>query len=136
MLRGRLVRARIATWIGSFDEAPSIGVAYQAAIDLQAELLATEEGLVQWDLDERSGELSDSHYPIKLNGKLETLANMISGSDTAPTAQVQAVFSMLSVQADTLLARLDALLGPELAALNETIHSATLPTIPSPSGGS
>lgn len=134
VLRGRLARARIASWIGgSLDEDPAAEPARHAAIALQAALLETEEGLVQWDLDERSGELSDSHYPIKLNGKLETLASMVSGADAAPTAQAQAVFAMLSAQAYTLQAQLESLLDTDLAALNETIRGTALPAIPPPS---
>jgi hypothetical protein len=69
------------------------------------------------------------NYPIRLNNKLAALQGTVEGGDAKPTDQSYAVFKQLSGRLDNELARLDAVLKSDVAALNTLLARARLPPI-------
>jgi hypothetical protein len=73
----------------------------------------------------RSGQ-DPLNFPIRLNNKLAALQGTVESGDARPTDQSYAVFKELSARLDKQLARLDALVKTELAALNTSLQRAGL----------
>jgi photosystem II stability/assembly factor-like uncharacterized protein len=69
------------------------------------------------------------NYPIRLNNKLAALQGVVEGGDARPTDQAIAVFKDLSARLDKELARLDALVKTDLAALNTQLTAQSLPPV-------
>jgi photosystem II stability/assembly factor-like uncharacterized protein len=69
------------------------------------------------------------NYPIRLNNKLAALQGVVEGGDYKPTAQSYTVFKNLSGRLDTQLARLETLVGSDLAAFNKLLTAAKLAAI-------
>jgi len=69
------------------------------------------------------------NYPIRLNNKLAALQGIVEGGDARPTDQSYAVFKELSGRLDKELARLEALVKTELAALNTVLTELKLERI-------
>ena len=67
--------------------------------------------------------------PVKLNGKLASLAALIASGDGAPTAAARGVFSDLSARVQTQLDQLGEVLATEVAFLNQSIDNARLPPV-------
>jgi len=134
--RLRQARARIAAWVAPLEASAAAAPVRHAALALIDRLSASEEILAQPRLTNRSGELSSSHFPIRLNGKLESLASTIAGCDARPTAQAQAAFASLAARATAELQTARERTTVEVAHLDQRIREAGLPTIaPLPDGG-
>ena len=58
-------------------------------------------------------------YPLQLNAKIISLQRLVAGADRRPTDQTVEVFNMLSAQLDTQLAKLEAIMANDVAALNQ-----------------
>ena len=69
------------------------------------------------------------NYPIRLNNKLAALQGTVESGDYRPTDQSYAVFKELSGRLDKELARLDALVKTDVAALNRVLVAAKLAPI-------
>jgi hypothetical protein len=76
------------------------------------------------------------NYPIRLNNKLAALQGIVEGGDARPTDQSQAVFKELSGRLDKELARLDALVKSDLAALNKLLADQKLEPVKDAAGTS
>jgi hypothetical protein len=61
-----------------------------------------------------------------LNNKLAALQGTVESGDAKPTDQSFAVFKELSARLDKALARLEALVKTDLAALNTSLQAAGL----------
>jgi photosystem II stability/assembly factor-like uncharacterized protein len=64
------------------------------------------------------------NYPIRLNNKLAALQGVVEGGDARPTDQSYAVFKTLSARLDAEIARLEAAVASDLAALNKRLTAA------------
>ena len=69
------------------------------------------------------------NFPIRLNNKLAALQGIVESGDYKPTDQSVAVFTELAGRLDREVARLEALLKSELAALNKRLAAARLEPI-------
>src|SRR5581483_6277387 len=87
---------------------------------------AIEEELVQVKAKSRQDTLN---YPAKLSAKLVSLVGSIGGSDFAPTKGMRDVFEDLSRRVDAQLAKWDALVQRDVAALDALIRSSRLPAL-------
>jgi molybdopterin converting factor small subunit len=68
------------------------------------------------------------NYPIKLNNKIAALSG-VAGGEYRPTRQVREVFTTLSKDLDTELAKIKAALDELLPKLNATLRGANLEII-------
>lgn len=93
---------------------------------VKAKLSAPEEEIYQ--VRNRSNQ-DPLNYPIKLNNKLAALLGVVGSADAPPTAQSYDVFRHL----DTLLAKqldvVEAVVGADVAQLNQLLRNANLPPI-------
>jgi photosystem II stability/assembly factor-like uncharacterized protein len=69
------------------------------------------------------------NYPIRLNNKLAALQGTVESGEYKPTDQSYAVFKELSARLDKELARLEALVKTDVAAINKLLAAAKLPPI-------
>jgi len=93
---------------------------------VKTKLSAPEEDIYQ--VRNRSNQ-DPLNYPIKLNNKLAALAGVVGSADAPPTAQAYDVFRHL----DTLLLRqldvVEAVIGADVAQLNQLLRNNNLPPI-------
>ncbi|MBW0007498.1 MAG: glycosyl hydrolase [Sphingomonas sp.] len=94
--------------------------------ELEQKLAAIEGHIYQVRIQSRQDPLN---YPIMLNNKLAALADVVDGSEAAPTDQDYSVFTDLSVRLDRELGALEQLLSKELPALNAKLAAAHLPAV-------
>ena len=69
------------------------------------------------------------NYPIRTNNRLAALQRVVESAEARPTDQSYAVFALLSDELAASLAKLDAALSGELAALNAVLRSRGLPPL-------
>ena len=69
------------------------------------------------------------NYPIRLNNKLAALQGVVEMGDVKPTDQSYAIFKDLSERLDKEIARLDAAVRTDLAALNKQLSAQKLDPI-------
>jgi hypothetical protein len=98
----------------------------EAAKTLKEGLAAVEEELVQTSWKSSRDALT---APSKLNAKLATLANVVGGSDAAPTTQAQEVFAALSERLDAQFERLDTLIRRDVPRFNALVQEQNLPAL-------
>jgi len=70
----------------------------QRLIDM---LEAIENGLIQPGLNENSGELDGTHFPDRVDGKLQALSYQVARSDNAPTRQALELWEVLDAEVAT-----------------------------------
>jgi photosystem II stability/assembly factor-like uncharacterized protein len=109
------------------DTNPYAGVR-KAAKDLDAKLAAVEEALYQ----DKSHAAEDMlNYPIRLDDKLNGVAQSAALGDYRPTAQAVAVRNELVAAIDAQMGRLGAILEHEVPAFNQLAAGAGVqPVIP------
>ncbi|HET9276475.1 MAG TPA: glycosyl hydrolase [Gemmatimonadales bacterium] len=109
--------------------AGSSGAALERAGNaLTAQLSAVEEEIYQ--VRNRSGQ-DPLNYPIKLNNQVAALSGVVASAEAKPTRQSYEVFELLSGQLAGQLAKLDAVLGAPLAAVNAELRRLGLPPLAS-----
>jgi len=69
------------------------------------------------------------NYPIRLNNKLAALQGVVETGDVKPTDQALQIFKELSARLDKELARLDAAVKTDVAALNKLLTAQNLEPI-------
>ena len=74
------------------------------------------------------------NFPVRLNQFFIYLRNAIDSSDVGPTNGQRARLADLAKQWDAQRARVDAVLGPDLAAFNRLVHDKGVPAIVPPEG--
>jgi len=90
------------------------------------QLTAVEEALYQ--TKSKSGE-DMLNFPIRINDKLSGVYGIAADGYAAPSRQARDVFTELSAKADIQLARLKAIIGDQLSALNKLIYERQVPVI-------
>lgn len=122
--------SRLESFLGSSKDEESAALIEQvegAAAALTEKLTAVENELVQT----KNRSLEDPlNHPGKLTAHLayvHTVAN--SGSDSPPTAATRERLADLDAQLAEVYGRLDGILKEDVAAFNELVAGAELPTI-------
>ncbi len=103
-----------------------------AATPLQAALTEIEGALYQ--TRNRSGQ-DPLNFPIQLNNRLAALQRVVDSGDGRPTAQSYTVFDELSAELSTVLGRLRAVEGRELASFNRVLQGKGLAPVTVPAAG-
>jgi hypothetical protein len=124
--RIRAVGVQIQAAVDRAKGSPSAGAIAEAAAALRKDLTAVEEELYQ--TKNQSGQ-DPLNFPIRLNNKISLLARVVEDGDARPTNQSFAVYEDLAGKADTQLAKLKRLLGPDLDAFNQLVRDKNLPAV-------
>jgi hypothetical protein len=121
----RDVKRQIGDWQRRLKGEESAREILDAAGALKNSLTAIEEALFKTEPQ------TDLHYTEKLmlSGRMAALKFAVDFSDYAPTTQAVVVYEELAERIDQELERYRACLETDLAALNEKIRSAQVPTI-------
>jgi photosystem II stability/assembly factor-like uncharacterized protein len=93
---------------------------------INKKITAIEEALYQTKAKSIQDVLN---YPIRLNDKLSGLFDVANSGNTAPSQQVQLVYTELARQVDAEHAKLEAIKKTDVPALNALIRQSTLPVI-------
>ncbi len=96
---------------------------------LIAALTAIENQLIQPDLNENSGELDGTHFPDRVDGKLQALSYQVARSDNAPTQQAFDLWNVLEAQVSVQEARFERLITSELAMFNALCREQDYPIV-------
>jgi hypothetical protein len=121
----RDVKRQIGDWERRFKGDEGAREILDAAAALKKSLTTIEEALFKTESQ------TDLHYTEKLmlSGRIAALKFAVDFSDYAPTTQAVEVYEDLAERIDQELERYRACLETDLAALNERIRLAQVPTI-------
>jgi photosystem II stability/assembly factor-like uncharacterized protein len=97
-----------------------------AATALKEQLTSIEEELYQTKMEARQDPLN---FPIRLNDKLASVMRAASFGDHPPSASTIAVRDELVAAIGEQLAKLDSVLGPDLASFNTLVAGFQLPAV-------
>jgi photosystem II stability/assembly factor-like uncharacterized protein len=98
----------------------------EAAATLKEQLTGIEETLYQTKMEARQDPLN---FPIRLNDKLASIMWSASFGDHPPSASTIAVRDKLVAAIDEQLAKLESVLGPDLASFNILVAGFQLPAV-------
>ena len=124
-----VVRSQLMGLPGLLDSAGTADTANikHAADDIDKKLIDVEESLIQRKL---TGQGQDAvRWPPKLISKINYLANGLAGADFQPTTQQREVKTMFESQLSSLRARLDDIVGKDLADFNRMLHDRGIGTV-------
>jgi photosystem II stability/assembly factor-like uncharacterized protein len=122
----RHIQGQVDTWVRLAAGTPAATGIAEGAKQLQGSLTAIEERLMQVKSKSHEDPLN---FPMQLNNKLATIADVVASDDAAPTKQAYAAFADLSGRIDVQLARLRTVLAEELPAFTGLVRDAQLPLI-------
>jgi len=122
----RTVRRQAEDWAARSKGKPEREGVQRAAEALLERLTPIEAELIQAKAVSRGDTLG---IPVKLNGKLASLAGLIASGDGAPTVASREVFGDLSRRVQVQLDQLGEVLATEVAFLNQSIANAGLPPV-------
>jgi len=122
----RAARSGIENISGRVKDDPQYAGLTDAASRLTEQLTAVEETLYQVKMESPQDPLN---FPIRLNDKLAGVMVLAAYGNHAPTESTIAVRDELVAAIDAELAKLEALLGPDLAAFNQLIARFELPAV-------
>ncbi|HKV46413.1 MAG TPA: glycosyl hydrolase, partial [bacterium] len=126
VLSVRDIRAQIQQWVARAEGLSGSGALAGAAKELSSELDSIEDELIQW----RAQAFEDTfHFPVRLNNKLATIADLTNMADAVPTRQVREVFGELRAHADAQLARLEAVKRGGCAMFSDALRELGVPPI-------
>ncbi|MEA2530057.1 MAG: hypothetical protein QOG89_1701 [Thermomicrobiales bacterium] len=111
--------AQVAVWEKRTDD-PAIR---DAAAAITATVRELRPKLI--DVNMKQSQL----WPSGLHEKLNALFDSVDGADYAPPRQAREVFAAYTAQLDEIVARLEEIDRTEVAALNQAIQAAGLPTV-------
>ncbi|MBK8034345.1 MAG: hypothetical protein IPK17_33575 [Chloroflexi bacterium] len=125
---GRLYRLRkqLVERASYFSAESELGTRCTALITALTEI---ENQLIQPDLNENSGELDGTHFPDRVDGKLQALSYQVARSDNAPTQQAVDLWSVLDAQVTEQEARFETLITDELTAFNALCREQDYPIV-------
>jgi hypothetical protein len=121
----RLVRTQLNDFTSRFGKDLPKDVK-QFSDSILKKLSAIEETLYQTKA--KSGQ-DVLNYPIRLNDKLSGLFDVANSGNVAPSIQAREAYADLAAQADTALAKLNAILENDLPAFNTLVREKNLPVI-------
>lgn len=115
----RRVRSQVEDWAARIDDQ----AVKDAAKSLGEKLYDIEGELIQYKAKSSQDMLN---FPVKLNDKLASLIGVVESAPGAPTRQSQELYDDLASRIDTQIARLNDLLGDELAAFNALVSAKSV----------
>lgn len=122
----RDIKAQVQQWVKRAHGLSASGALSGAANELTSELDSIHDELIQW----RAHAFEDTfHFPVRLNNKLATVADLANMADAAPTRQAKEVFVELSAQADQRLARLQQLKKGGCSMFSDALKELGVPLI-------
>jgi photosystem II stability/assembly factor-like uncharacterized protein len=124
--RLRDVRQQADEWLRRTQDHAMAAAVAEAAQGIKDKLTAIEQELIEGRVRAQSDSL---HFPTRLNAKLTALTSVVANADAAPTQQAYAVFNDLSARIDAQLARLQDVIGRDVAALNTLLRESAIPAI-------
>lgn len=122
-----VVRAQLQALNSLLVDDPGARDVRVAADSLEAKFIAVEEHLLQLRATGRGQD--GIRWPVKLGAQILYLANGVSSSDFAPTAQQREVEALFEEQVRTHRAALDQLMQRDLPAFNEMLRRRNLANI-------
>ncbi|HLW60798.1 MAG TPA: glycosyl hydrolase [bacterium] len=126
VLSVRDLRAQIQQWVSRAEGLSGSGALAGAAKELSSELESIEDELIQW----RAQAFEDTfHFPVRLNNKLATVADLTNMADAAPTRQMREVFAELRAQTDVQLARLETVKAGGCTMFSDALRELGVPPI-------
>lgn len=112
--------------MGLYSTAGALIEPTQAVLDV---LSSIENTLIQPGLNEHSGELDGTHFPDRIDGKLQALSYQVARSDHAPTRQAVTLWNLLNEEAVEQFRRFEALCRQEVTALNALYRDHEFPVV-------
>ncbi len=125
VIRIRALKEQISDRLGKTSDA-----SLKASAQTLADALTSIEGEI-YQYRNRSSQ-DPLNYPIRLNNKLAALQGVVEMGDAKPTDQSYAIFKDLSARLDREIARLDAAVKTDVAALNQRLSAQKLEPIVDP----
>jgi len=122
--RVEVVRGQLAALKASLAGDSGVADVRSAADSLDQKLLAVEQDLFQVRVTGRGQDIL--RWPMKLAEQLLYLAGSVQGSDYAPTGPQRDVRQVLAGQGRDVRARLDRVMGADLAAFRTFLRSRNL----------
>ncbi|MDB4896840.1 MAG: glycosyl hydrolase repeat-containing protein, partial [Firmicutes bacterium] len=122
----RHVRGQVDTWVKLAAGHKDADAIAKAADELKGRLTAVEEALMQVKSKSHEDPLN---FPMQLNNKLATVADVVAMDDAAPTKQSYEVFADLSAKIDGQLDQLRKVLADAVPAFTGLVRDANLPLI-------
>ncbi len=80
-------------------------------------------------MNENSGELDGTHFPDRVDGKLQALSYQVARSDNAPTQQAVALWEVLDAQVSEQEARFQQVVAEEIPELNRLSRAKDYPVV-------
>jgi photosystem II stability/assembly factor-like uncharacterized protein len=121
----RALRTQITEFTGR-QQKDQVKEVKTLADSISKQLTTIEETLYQTKA--KSGQ-DVLNYPIRLNDKLSGVFDAASSGNTAPSKQVQDVYTALAKQIDEQLAKLKKIQEDDVVKLNQLIREKSLPVI-------
>jgi len=122
----RDIRARVQQWVTRTEGLPGAGPLAGAAKELNSELDRIEDALIQW----RAEAFEDTfHYPVRLNNRLATIADLTNMASSAPTRQMLELYVELEAKADAQLTGLEEVRNRECATFGDALRELGIPPI-------
>lgn len=121
----RALRTQITDFTGR-QQKDQVKEVKTLADSINKQLTTIEETLYQTKA--KSGQ-DVLNYPIRLNDKLSGVFDAASSGNTAPSKQVQDVYTVLAQQIDEQLAKLKKIQEEDVVKLNQLIREKSLPVI-------
>lgn len=112
--------------MGLFATGASLIGPTQAVLNVLSDI---ENTLIQPGLNRRSGELDGTHFPDRIDGKLQALSYQVARSDNAPTQQAVDLWAVLDEAANEQFRRFEALCTQEITALNTVYGEYNFPIV-------
>jgi photosystem II stability/assembly factor-like uncharacterized protein len=122
----RDVRAQLEALRRRWKDDPKAKEILDAAEAIGKKSTPVEEALVNKNIKATEDTLN---YPVRIDNRLSTLADVIESADTAPTEASYAVLEDLTRQLETQLAAWKEIREKDLAALNELMRKQDIPAI-------
>jgi hypothetical protein len=122
----RDLRRQIDAW-GSRTKGRDIHKAVvQKGEEIKKKLTLIEEALTQV---KSKNQMDTMDYPMRINGKLASLAGTVASADSRPTQQSQQVFEELAANVERRMQQLREIVESDLAEFNKMMREADVPAV-------
>jgi hypothetical protein len=122
----RDVRAQLEALRRRWKDDPKAKEILEASETIGKKMIPVEDALVNRNIKATEDTLN---YPVQIDNRLNTLADVIESADTAPTEQSYAVLEDLNRQLETQVTAWKEIREKDLVALNEMMRKRDIPAI-------
>ncbi len=122
----REIRGQTNELTSRLDKGSASDTIAHAAKRLNDHLKSVEEEIIQVRLKSNEDALN---YPIKLDDKIATIANVVGSADAPPTKQAYEVFDELTKKLDVQINKYTAILRSEVPQFNAIVKNLDIPAI-------